>query len=153
MRPIHPVARALGVAAIALLVAACSSGGGASSGPAESGAADPLNGTAWVLQSIDDVAVADGLEGTLGFDAGQASGSSGCNTFSGTYVLSGQSLELGPLATTRMACVDEAVTAFEAAYLSALEGVTAWAVPQDAAMATELTLTGGAKLVFGPPAR
>jgi len=152
MRPIHPFARALALAALAVLVVACSSGGGASSAPSEGGAADPLTGTTWILVSIDDVAVAAGLEGTLAFDAGAASGSSGCNTFSGTYTLSGQDLAFGPLATTRMACVDEAASAFEAAYLVALEGVTAWAVPQDVAMGTELTLTGSAKLVFGPPA-
>jgi len=36
---------------------------------------------------------------------------------------------------------------------AALEGVTTWAVPQDAPMGTQLTLSGaGPRLVFGKPA-
>jgi len=51
-----------------------------------------------------------------------------------------------------MACPGT-VMAFEQAYLAALEGVTTWAVPQDAPMGTQLTLSGaGPKLVFGKPA-
>ena len=43
--------------------------------------------------------------------------------------------------------------AFEQVYVIALEGVATWAVPQDAAMGTQLTLSGtGPRLVFGKPA-
>lgn len=40
----------------------------------------------------------------LSFEQGRASGSSGCNTYSGTYVLEGNALRMGGLASTRMAC-------------------------------------------------
>ena len=36
---------------------------------------------------------------------GQAHGSGGCNRFSGGYTLAGKTLNIGPLATTKMACV------------------------------------------------
>ena len=40
----------------------------------------------------------------------------------------------------------------EQACLAALAGVTTWAIPQDAPIGTQLTLTGsGPKLVFGSP--
>ncbi len=113
---------------------------------------DRLDGTGWTLHSVDDQPVPDGITATLVFTAGSASGSSGCNTFTGPYVARTPTLEIGPLASTRMAC-DDAVMTFEQAYLAALEGVTTWAVPADAVMGTQLSLTGtGPKLVLGPPA-
>ena len=136
--------RSVGVMAIvglAVLVAAC---GGAAATP--SPAADRLSGTTWALTSVDDQAVPADVVVTLAFAAGTASGSSGCNTYTGPYTVDGQSLDFGALASTRMACAGAAM-ALEQAYLAALDGVTTWAVPQDVAMGTELTLTGsGPKL-------
>jgi heat shock protein HslJ len=43
---------------------------------------------------------------TLSFIAGTASGSSGCNTFTGPYQVNGPSMAIGLLASTRMACPD-----------------------------------------------
>jgi heat shock protein HslJ len=80
------------------------------------------------------------------------SGSAGCNQYSGAYAISGASIDFGPLVSTEMACPEPAM-AFESEYLAALEAVTSWAVPQDAAMGTQLTLIGaeGSNLVYGPP--
>ena len=64
---------------------------------------------------------------TLTLDAGTASGFGGCNRFTGKYELDGDSIAIGPLASTRMACED-AKTAVEDAYLPALEAVDAWAI-------------------------
>ena len=88
---------------------------------------------------------------TLAFASGKASGTSGCNQYNGSYTVDGQSLEFGTMSMTAMACAGPAM-ALEQAYVAALDGVTTWAVPQDVAMGTELTLTGsGPKLVFGKP--
>ncbi|HMK16170.1 MAG TPA: META domain-containing protein, partial [Methanomicrobiales archaeon] len=55
------------------------------------------------------------------------SGSSGCNQYSGGYVLTGPSIAVGPLATTRMACAD-AVMNQENTYLDILQKAETWAV-------------------------
>ena len=136
------------VIAIAVVTLACTGGGAASGSAGASAAAGGLAETNWVLTSIEDVPVPDGVEATLDFATTDVSGSGGCNTFNGTYALEGSSLTFGPLATTRMAC-EEPAMGIETAYLAALQGVTEWQVPQDAPMGTELTLMGaGAKLVF-----
>jgi heat shock protein HslJ len=144
-------------AAAAMLVfslAACSGAATLSATASPSPASDPLAGTRWALLSVADQPVPAGISATLAFDAGQASGSGGCNTFTGEYkVARPDSIHIGPLASTRKAC-PAPVADFEATYLAALQGVTTWAVPADAPIGTQLTLGGGPvpKLVFGKPA-
>ena len=59
-------------------------------------------------------------------EGGLASGSGGCNTFSGTYALDGTTLMFGEeISTTLMLC-EESVQAVEDAYLSALPEVVGW---------------------------
>lgn len=57
---------------------------------------------------------------TAVFDGTQISGDSGCNTFSGTYSTSGDTITIGTLASTQRACADPAVDTQEQQYLSAL---------------------------------
>lgn len=58
----------------------------------------------------------------LGED-GRVSGSTGCNTFMGTFTRAEANLSFSPLATTRRACLDPALAEQEAAYLRLLAGV------------------------------
>ena len=51
---------------------------------------------------------------------GSVSGSSGCNRYSGPYTVDGNNIEMGPFASTLMACPD-LIMAQEALYLKALE--------------------------------
>jgi heat shock protein HslJ len=62
---------------------------------------------------------------TLIAEGRKVQGSAGCNRMTGTYQLDGQKLKFGPLATTRMACLDmQTGTAF----LKALEATTRYEV-------------------------
>lgn len=61
------------------------------------------------------------LEVTFGIAS--VGGSSGCNTFSGTYGTNGEVVRISPLATTQMAC-DTDVMDQEAAFLTALQSAT-----------------------------
>ena len=59
---------------------------------------------------------------TLAFpEAGKVAGNGSCNRFTGAAEINGSAIKLGPLASTRMACMSEASTQ-ETGYLKALEG-------------------------------
>lgn len=112
----------------ALLALAAGCGGDDKGGPA-------LEGTAWTLASGVET-TADAVP-TLTLADGQASGFAGCNTYTGSYELDGDSITFGPLASTKMAC-EEAKMATENAYLPALQSADAWAIDGD-----ELVLSAG----------
>jgi heat shock protein HslJ len=61
----------------------------------------------------------------------RASGSSGCNGFSGSYQLSGDSLRFGKLLSTMRACVDPELNRQERAFLDALAATRSWRVAGD----------------------
>jgi heat shock protein HslJ len=71
-------------------------------------AAVPLEGRDWVLTRIEGQAVAASRPPSLRVDgaAGKVAGFSGCNRYTGSATVSGAKLKFGPLAGTRMACVD-----------------------------------------------
>ena len=66
-----------------------------------------LEGTNWVLIDLAGAAPIAGSVLTIGFDDGQVHGHLGCNSFSGPYSLSGNTIEFGLLMSTLMACVDD----------------------------------------------
>jgi heat shock protein HslJ len=132
-----------------LVLAACdSSGSTEGTTPEPASAAADLAGTSWTLVRVGANPVVEGSGARLAFDnAGNVSGSTGCNSVSGTYALDGPSLTFGPLATTRMAC-EEALMAQETAVLEALARVDGWEIDAD----SRLHLTGGTELVLEPSA-
>jgi len=114
------------IAIAATLVAAM-----AAPGVAQEAATSP-EGIDWKLTSYAangvDTPVPFGITATLLLDGGLASGSGGCNTFSGTYALDGTTLMFGDeISTTLMLC-EEQVQVVEDAYLTALPEVAGWAV-------------------------
>jgi heat shock protein HslJ len=78
-----------------------------------------FDGRQLVAEAVNDVPVTGSRPPTLRLSNGQVTGSSGCNTFTGSYKLTQERLEFGPLATTRMAC-EPAVMEQEARFLSIL---------------------------------
>jgi heat shock protein HslJ len=98
-------------------------------GVAQDAATSP-EGIDWKLTSYTangvDTPVPFGITATLLLEGGLASGSGGCNTFSGTYALDGTTLMFGEeISTTLMLC-EEPAQAVEDAYLSALPEVIGW---------------------------
>jgi heat shock protein HslJ len=75
--------------------------------------------------------VITGTTVTARFDQGQVSGDGGCNRFSGQFEISGDSISIGPLATTLMACSDPAASTQESQYLEALQLATTFRVTGD----------------------
>ena len=70
--------------------------------------------------AIRSVATDTKLTATFGAD-GSLTGSTGCNSFHGSYTLDGTAIEVGPLAATKKACASKEASAQEAGYLAALE--------------------------------
>ena len=104
-----------------------------------------LPGSTWELVAMDGETLAGDAVPTLAFDEqGGVSGSTGCNTFSGEVSIDGNALTFGPLVTTRMACADPAANAQEEAFLSAMEGVSAYTIDDQG----RLVLQGGPELTF-----
>jgi heat shock protein HslJ/membrane-bound inhibitor of C-type lysozyme len=80
-----------------------------------------LVGRQWRIVEIDGSATLPGTEPTLTFlGGGQVAGHGGCNRFSGGYALSGEGVGLGPIAATKMACLQEGVMAQESRLLDLL---------------------------------
>lgn len=112
----NPIAAVVTSAMLAL--AACS---GAPAQPAAPDARAQLFPSDWKVAEIGGQPVVPGSTPTLAFDAeGRVSGHGSCNRFMGTATLDGDKLTLTPLASTRMACLDEALSRQETAYLQAL---------------------------------
>jgi heat shock protein HslJ len=97
--------------------------------PTPAAAAAPgLIGTAWRLEDLGGTATIPGVEATLEFpEAGRAAGRGSCNRFFGTVEVSGESIRFGPLAATKMACLDAAANAQETKYLEALQAAERFA--------------------------
>src|SRR4051794_30691103 len=112
-----------GVAVAAALVVAMSIGAQAASGPALAGPTWQLTRLAGIDRHAADV--------TAQFASGETlSGFSGCNSYSGTYKASGNTIRVSKqLAVTQKAC-RPAVMAQEKAYLAALLGARTYSVAQ-----------------------
>lgn len=105
---------------------------------------NPLVTTNWMLTEINGVTAAENL--TLQFGPDTISGSDGCNTFSGTYIIDREVITIAEnLASTMMACPDIDPNVAQQ-YLNALVGTAIYTFTDDT-----LTLqTENDELVFAP---
>lgn len=96
-----------------------------------------LEAEEWVLDAGDSsVDLPDGASATLNVDAELASGVGPCNSYTGPFVLDGDSVEIGPLAGALIACEQPLMDAQDA-FTAALEAVDSIEMPDD-----RLVLTG-----------
>ncbi|MGB2626262.1 MAG: META domain-containing protein [Candidatus Acidiferrum sp.] len=80
-----------------------------------------LVGTEWILTELGGTAVVPNSKASLSFlEPGRAAGNASCNRFTGSVTIAGMAIKFGQMASTRMACVDEAVSAQEYQYLKLL---------------------------------
>lgn len=93
-----------------------------------------LAGTSWLVRAYNNgrggaVSVHGGSELHMAFgEDGTVTGSAGCNRFDASYHLEGDSLTVGPVATTRRLCPPEEIMEQESAFLAALESARAWEI-------------------------
>jgi heat shock protein HslJ len=108
--------------------------------------ADSLQGT-WVLVSGsvegEQIPIGDDFPISLTLDGDRAGGVAACNSYSGTFELSGSDIEFSDMAITEMACFPEEVMRAEFLYMQALARVT------EVTLDGELGMTGdGIELAF-----
>ena len=104
--------------------------------PVDSNAMSDLEGTRWALVDYQDgtgntVAAAPGVEAAIEFNDGSVSGTAGCNSFSGGYTVDGNTLTVGPLASTMMACMDSNVMQQESDVLANLQAAATYTIEGD----------------------
>ena len=88
----------------------------------------------WTVTSLytgTALATPVGADLTATFDADGIHGNSGCNTFRGAVKTDGQRITIGPIASTLMACTDDALNAQEHQYTQALEAARTFEVLGD----------------------
>jgi heat shock protein HslJ len=95
-----------------------------------------LAGTDWRLVSLGpaggEAGLVAGTTVTLKFgEDGRASGSTGCNSYSGTYQVRGDNISIGRLISTRRACLDQNANQQEQRFLSALEAANRFRLASD----------------------
>ena len=73
---------------------------------ADSAAGDPLDGTSWMLMAYRKTRPISGTTITATFEGGQVRGSAGCNSYGGSYQVSGDTITVGAIAITEMACLE-----------------------------------------------
>ena len=69
-----------------------------------------LAGTDWAIATINGAPPAAARKAVVTFADGRVSGNAGCNSFGGSYVLEGNRLTVGPLISTKMACMGPGMT-------------------------------------------
>jgi heat shock protein HslJ len=105
--------------ALALVMASCAT----TTEP--SGPAPALSGTRWFVTRIDGKPPLHDVPLMADFTVeGRINGDSGCNNFSGPYVQTGSTVQIGELLSTRRACVDSAVQHQESRLLDILQGAS-----------------------------
>jgi heat shock protein HslJ len=115
------------VLALAFAVAACESA------VSDDSAGDDgrLTQQDWVAQSIAGKPVVHIGRVTLSFGEGRVSGRGGCNLYSGPVEYGRGAIKIGPLISTKMACVEGGLMQQESAYLSTLQGAERYAFGAD----------------------
>ncbi len=108
---------------VAFALSACVSGGGASPSLIRISHPDTLNGTTWTAVLVSGVVPIAGREPTAIFDATSVSGTTGCNSYGGSYQYAAGALAFGPLMSTKIGC-EPPISAMEQRFAAALEGAT-----------------------------
>ena len=108
--------------ALVMVVAACST-------PDE---AVDLDGSEWVLSSLNGESLLHGTQITLAFEDGVAGGFAGCNAYGGPYSSHRDVLSIDEIASTAQACLEpEGVMEQESAYMETLWAVVSYQVADE----------------------
>jgi len=99
----------------------------------------------WIAESIAGKPVISPGRVTMAFSEGRVSGRGGCNIYSGPVDVGAGTLKVGPLISTKMACVDNGLMQQESLYLGALQTAQRFALGADGKL---IVTTGSGALVY-----
>ena len=86
-----------------------------------------LEDTAWTLTAYRKSRLIAGTSFTAAFADGQLRGSAGCNSYGGEYAIKGNTIEIGMLMSTMMACTEpDGLMEQEQFLLEFLQSVERW---------------------------
>lgn len=109
-------------------------------------ASNELLGTKWDLISYDEQTPVSGSELTINFNADGLGGSSGCNSYFGSYTVDGTNLSVSQVGSTMMACMEEGLMEQESQFLTMLQAAATFTLTAD-----QLTIhTAEGNLIFQP---
>ncbi len=113
----------------AFLVAAC----GPAAEPSLVRSAWPVTmaGSAWTAIRVGNQATVVGSEPTATFTGGDLKGTTGCNSYFGSYKYATGVIKIGQIGSTAMACLDAAVAATEQRFMAAMQGASSVSIDPD----------------------
>lgn len=94
------------------------------------GSKDDLAGTNWKIETMGGAPPPVEIVITAEFNDGRVSGSSGCNSYGATYMNDNGKLDIGDIAVTEMACLDDGVMQFEQSFLELLGMVGSYSMSE-----------------------
>ena len=80
----------------------------------------------WTAETINGMPVIEPGRVTLSFSEGRVSGRGGCNLYSGPVEYGRGAMKVGPLISTKMACMANGVMQQESAYLTTLQAAVSY---------------------------
>jgi heat shock protein HslJ len=109
-----------------------------------------LEGTQWVLVTLEGEPLLTGTAPSAEFSADQISGSAGCNHYLGTYAVNDSDITVSDVGSTEMYCMNpEGVMDQEEVFLAALTSAASYQLAD--ARLELLDATGRVILAFEPP--
>lgn len=123
----YKITTALVMLAMVIVLAACQCSGKVQT-PTGGTSAPSLEGSEWLLVSLNGQSLVQGTNITLAFADGGAGGYAGCNHYGGSYTATDQDgFTMAEIAITEMYCMEpDGVMDQEAAYIKALMGAAAY---------------------------
>jgi heat shock protein HslJ len=103
----------------------------------------------WIAETINGKAVINPGRVTMSFNEGRVSGRGGCNIYSGPVEIGAGTLKIGPLISTKMACIDNGLMPQESVYLNTLQGAQRFGFGPDGRLT--ITSASGALVYHGEP--
>jgi heat shock protein HslJ len=94
--------------------------------------ASQLKSVTWLAVDIGGKGVAKGVNSTFTVtEDGAVAGNAGCNRYFGKTEIRGDRIDIGPLGSTRMACVEPAASEQEMRFLSVLQNAKTFRIEND----------------------
>jgi putative lipoprotein len=83
-----------------------------------------LAGSSWTAIRVGDLPTVAGSQPTAAFTADRVEGTTGCNSYFGSYEYSRGAVKVSTMGSTAMACLDPAIGATEGPFMGAMQGAS-----------------------------